>query len=222
MKKVILAISAIALFSIACNKAKTVVDPSTQNNIKHVRSEDDAIETYEYTQSIIIHNEGNTDQIEAIVSAPTQDILDSYLDNTEILFKPLDTSPTYTSEIEDDPEAVDEENGDDVRISIFNDEAYRANGYTLYTKKTRSVYNYNEDWDSQCDNTKIQWVSTTNSNNHLYITVRYKTCGTCQKYTLVNNILDVNQQSATYNKPSKRLYVKVKNNWKNRNVSFWD
>ncbi len=222
MKKLILAILAIVLFSTACNKAKTTVEPSPTPTVKNVRSGDDAIETYEFTQSIVIHNEANTEQIEAIVSAHSQDILDRYIDNTEILFKPLDTDPTYTSEIDNDPDAVDEESGDDVRISIFNDEAYRATGYTLYTKKTRSVYNYNEDWDSQCDNTKIHWVSTTNTNNHLYITVRYKTCGTCPKYTLVNNILDVNQQSATYNKPSKRLYVKVKNNWKNRNVSFWD
>lgn len=42
MKKIILAISAIALFSVACNKAKTTIEPSTSTT-KNVRSEDEAI-----------------------------------------------------------------------------------------------------------------------------------------------------------------------------------
>ncbi|MBK8683699.1 MAG: hypothetical protein IPN26_01280 [Bacteroidetes bacterium] len=98
MKKLILAI---VLFSTACNKAKTTVEPSPTPTVKNVRSGDDAIETYEFTQSIVIHNEANTERIEAIVSAHSQDILDRYIDNTEILL-PLDTDPTYTSEIDND------------------------------------------------------------------------------------------------------------------------
>jgi hypothetical protein len=74
---------------------------------------------------------------------------------------------------------------------------------------------------SHCDKTSVSWISTTNSNNDLYVTIKYKTCGLCSKYVLVNTFLNVNAQQSSYYKPSKRLYVHVENNWHNVNVTFY-
>lgn len=224
MKKLILAISAIALFSTACNKAKTPVEPSTTPITKNVRSEEDRTEYFEFTKNIVIYSEDHTDAINAVVTAHSQEVLDKYCNEVTIYFTRLINIPISTPEILTNPEivCVEEPTSDEVRIVLDDENRSGSNGYTIHTKKTRSGYSYKEEWDSQNDNTQINWVYTNNNNNDLKVKVEYKNCAFCwTRYDLVNVFMGSYFPQANYYKNCRRLYVTVWNNWHNRSVSFY-
>jgi hypothetical protein len=224
MKKVILAILTIALFNVACNKAKTTVESSTSATTKNIRSEDDRTEYFGYTKNIVIYSEDHTDAINAVVTAHSQEVLDKYCDEVTIYFTPLASVPIITPEIITNPEVISEENiiADAVRIVLDDENRNGSNGYTIHTKKTRSGYSYKEEWDSKNDNTQINWVYTGNSNNDLKVRVEYKNCAFCwTRYDLVNVFMGSYFPQANYYKNCRRLYVTVWNNWHNRSVSFY-
>jgi len=224
MKKLILAISAIALFTVACNKSKNVseingTNNTSQNQQSRVSDESDYLE---FRHETYIYNEQKTDSIEAVISANTQAELDNYLHSTLIYFKNIDFTPPTISEAPDG-NLCELDTDSLIRITLYDEDRAGTRGYTIFTKsKDRSGYTYKEEWDSQCDYTQINWIYTTNNNNDLKVKVEYKNCAFCwTRYDLVNTFMGSYFTQANYYKSSKRLYVTVWNNWKNRSVTFY-
>lgn len=225
MKKLILAISAIALFSTACNKTQTIVEQPSQTT-KQTRSSDDVEPTLEFSRSIQIFSEDGTSSMNATVSAHTQEVLNRYLDEIKFVFEPLSNSPQGVTETQG--EAIEEEgltNSNDILKVSLDDEHLGA--YRLYAKnKTRNIWGrtwkYGFDFDSQKDNVSISWIPNMTPNDKVGFTVGFKMCGLCGKNILVNSWVDAGYMSATYNKPSKRLYVRLYTDfYNNYNVNFF-
>ena len=224
MKKIILAITVTALFAVGCSKSNKLenqcgTNNSNQNLQSRVTDESDYLE---YKFETYIYNEQKTDSIEAVISANTQAELDNYLHSTLIYFKNIDFTPPSPSEAPNGE--LSESNTDSlIRITLFDEDRAGTRGYTLFTKsKDRSGYTYKEEWDSQCDYTQINWIYTNNNNNDLKVKVEYKNCAFCwTRYDLVNTFMGSYFTQANYYKSSKRLYVTIWNNWKNRSVTFY-
>jgi hypothetical protein len=96
----------------------------------------------------------------------------------------------------------------------------------LTKNKTRNIWGrkwkYAFDFDSQKDNVSIGWVPNMTPNDKVGFTVGFKMSGLCGKNILVNSWVDAGFMLATYNKPSKRLYVRLYTDfYNNYNVNFF-
>lgn len=213
MKKLILAIFSIALFSVACNKAKVVVEQTTQaaQTTKHLRSSDDPEESFEFARSIQIFSEDGASHIDAIVSAHSQEVLNNCLTEMTFVYQPLSaTNKPNSSNEANDGTSVSQlapYNAEALKISLDDE---NLGGYKIYAKAKNPwgrTWKYEFDFDSQKDNVQIGWVPNMAPNDKVGFTVGYKMCGLCSKNILVNSFVDASYMVANYNKPSKRLYV---------------
>jgi hypothetical protein len=218
-----ISIAAIVILFIGCAKKSEHLTNFIPQHQSHIRCDTSGIELLTYQSDVRIYNTDSSDYIDAIVSANNEAILDSYLNCTTLYFDPIGEYETPESESESSPDSAETFVYSDfhVRISLLDSGRTGSNGYTLNSLNKSSGYNYEEDFDSQNDNVKVMWVYTSNSNNDLFVTIRYKNCGLCSKYTLVNTFLSSGWPSSSYYKKSKRLYATVSSNWKNRSVTFY-
>lgn len=206
-----------------CNKNTNQPVENVIKSHSNTRCDTSGIELLTYHSDIRIYNNDSSDYIDAIVSANNQAVLDSYLNCTILYIEPIGEFETPENETEATPDSAETFTYSDfhVRISLLDSGRTGSNGYTLNSVNKGSGYSYEEDFDSQDDNVKVSWVYTSNLNNDLYVTIRYKNCAFCSKYTLVNTFLNSTWPTSSYYKKSKRLYAIVQSNWKNRSVTFY-
>mgnify|MGYP000900363894 CR=1 FL=1 len=211
MKKIILAISAIALFSFACNKAKVAGEQPTQTTqtTKQLRSSDDPEESFEFARSVQIFSEDGASHINAVVSAHSQEVLDNCLTEMAFVYQPLSSTPSPSTEAIEGTSVsqLAPYNAQALKISL-DDENLGA--YKIYAKAKNPwgrTWKYQFDFDSQKDNVQIGWNPNMAPNDKVGFTVGFKMCGLCSKNILVNSFVDASYMVANYNKPSKRLYV---------------